>query len=92
MAIVDKDSKVGRFIAHVVPGVIRPLRVLWHEVFSFIFIVLALWAAPSVYREYKQFADGTGSFSRILVPLGWVLVMGYFGVTSYLRGRKISRS
>ena len=39
---IDKRSKLGRFMEHVMPGVVRPLRVLWHEIIGFIFIVLAV--------------------------------------------------
>jgi hypothetical protein len=36
---IDKRSTMGRFVEHVVPGVVRPLRVLWHEIIGFVFIV-----------------------------------------------------
>ena len=32
---------VNKFIGHVMPGVIRPLRVLWNEVIGFLF-----WSSP----------------------------------------------
>ena len=35
-------AKAKKFIGHVVPGVIRPIHILWNQVIGFFFIVLAL--------------------------------------------------
>ena len=49
---IDKHSKVGRFMEHVVPGVVRPMRVLWHEIIGFLFIVLAVIFGSSAIRNF----------------------------------------
>ena len=84
---------VRRFLAHVIPGVIKPLHVLWNEVVGFIFLVLAAWVVPSIVRGIREFnpADA-GSLFRIALSILWTLIMCYFGVSSFLRARKIKRS
>lgn len=89
---IDKDSKFGRFLSHVLPGVMRPLRVLLHEMTGFVFACLFLWSAPSVYRNVREFASGHGDAGRVLLSGFFAAMMAYFGVTSFLRARKISRS
>jgi len=89
---IDKRSKAGRFIEHVMPGVVRPLRVLWHEIIGFIFIVLAVIFGSSAIRNYHQLQSEEISFLRVAVSLVLPLLMAYFGITSFLRARRISRS
>ena len=88
---IDKRSKMGRFIEHMVPGVIRPLRVLWHEVIGFIFIVLAVIFASSAIRNYRLLQSEEVSILRMIVSFFLPVLMAYFGITSFLRARRISR-
>lgn len=83
---------VRQFLGYVMPGVIRPLRVLWNEIIGFLFIVLAVYAAPSVIRNVRQLHTPDGSMFRVGVSLFFAGLMAFFGVTSFLRARKISRS
>ena len=89
---VDKNSKVGRFLEHVMPGVVRPLRVLWHEVIGFLFLVFAVWLGSATIREFRALGTERGSLSRVMVSVLLPLLLAYFGITSFLRARKISRS
>ncbi len=87
-------KKIKQFLAHVIPGVIRPLRILWNEVIGFVFLVLAVWAVPSSIRAYREFAqsgDHDSLFHVVLAGL-FSVIMAWFGVTSFLRARKINRS
>ncbi|MBI1896737.1 MAG: hypothetical protein HYZ57_12085 [Acidobacteria bacterium] len=71
---------------------IRPIRVLWNEVIGFVFLVLAFLAAPSAYRHVRDFnGDGESVFKLLMTGL-FILVMAYFGISSFVRARKISRS
>ena len=81
-----------KFVQHVVPGVIKPVRVLWNEFIAFLFFALAVLAAPSAYRHIRDFDGDPKSFFRALLSLFFALIMLGFGVTSYLRARKISRT
>jgi hypothetical protein len=89
---IDKRSKLGRFVEHVMPGVVRPLRVLWHEIIGFIFIVLAVIFGSSAFRNYRLIQSQEISILRLAVSFFLPLLMAYFGITSFLRARKISRS
>jgi hypothetical protein len=89
---IDKRSTLGRFVEHMMPGVIRPLRVLWHEIIGFIFIVLAVMFGSSALRNYRALVSEEVSVLRLAVSFFLPVLMAYFGVTSFLRARKIGRS
>ena len=89
---IDKSSKLGKFLEHVMPGVMRPLRVLWHEVIGFIFIVLAVMFGSSAFRNYRLLQSEEISILRLAVSFFLPVLMAYFGITSFLRARRISRS
>ena len=77
-----------KFVQHILPGVVRPLHILWHQVIGFCFLVLAIMPVPSVVRSFN---DPKG-FPHLVLSLIFIVLMGTFGITSFLRARKISRS
>ena len=81
-----------KFLSHVVPGVVRPMHVLWNEVIGFVFICLALLTLPSMWRIYKNFDGQAESLFRLGITLGFALIMLIFGIGSFRRAKKISRS
>ena len=83
---------INKFLAHVLPGVARPMRILWNEIIGFFFIVLAVWALPSAIRTLRQFDGDAESFFRVILSFSFAGIMTYFGITSFLRARRISRS
>jgi hypothetical protein len=87
---IDKNSKLGLFLGHVMPGVVRPLQVLWHEVIGFLFLVFAVWLGSSAIRTLRTAEEP--SPGRIMISFILPVVLAYFGITSFLRARKISRS
>jgi hypothetical protein len=85
--------KLGRkFLGHVIPGIARPMRVLWNEVIGFVFISLALLPMPRLWSIYQKYDGQTESMVRMGTTLLFVLIMLYFGIGSFLRAKKISRS
>jgi hypothetical protein len=88
----SKAGLVNRFLGHVLPGVIRPMHALWNEIIGFVFIVLAIWAAPSAWRNIRLVDGNSESFFKAAISVGFALLMVYFGVSSFLKARKISRS
>lgn len=74
---------------HVLPGIVRPLRVLWNEIIGFLFVVLAVMIIASTIRRTANDPDG---FWVLVAGLAFGLVLGFFGLQSFLRARKISRS
>lgn len=88
----NKQGMVNRFLGHVLPGVIRPIHALWNEVIGFVFIVLAIWAAPSAWRNVRLVNGNSESFFKAAISVGFAILMAYFGISSFLKARKISRS
>jgi uncharacterized membrane protein len=88
----NKVGLVNRFLGHVLPGIIRPMHALWNEVIGFVFIVLAVWAAPSAWRNIRQVNGNSESFFKAAISVAFALLMAYFGISSFLRARKITRS
>lgn len=84
---------VKQFVSHVMPGVLKPLRVLWNEIIGFFFIVFGVWFAGSAIRGYQKMDQATdGGLLRVIAPgIGALVMLGY-GLYSFLRARKISRS
>jgi threonine/homoserine/homoserine lactone efflux protein len=83
---------ISKFLSHVVPGVIRPLHALWNEMIGFLFLVFAALSGFYVFRAVRSFDGNLEGLARIVFPGLFGLVMVYFGVSSFLRARKISRS
>jgi hypothetical protein len=66
--------------------------VLWNEIIGFVFLCLAAWAVPSAIRNVRSMQTEQGSMGRAALSLGFLGLMAYFGISSFLRARKISRS
>ena len=81
-----------QFVRHVVPAVIRPAHSLWHEMIGFLFLVLAVMPIPSAIRTIRDLEHGEGSVMRLVVTVPFVLIMAGYGISSFRRARKISRS
>jgi hypothetical protein len=82
---------IQKFLAHVLPNVIRPLQALWNQLIGFIFLVLAAWAIPSAIRNLRQYQGDSESLFRVVLSFSFAGIMTYFGITSFLRARRISR-
>ena len=83
---------INRFLGHVLPGVVRPIHALWNEVIGFVFIVLAIVFAGSAWRSVRALDGTADTVFKAAVSVGFALLMAYFGVSSFLKARKISRS
>jgi hypothetical protein len=83
---------VGKqFLRHVLPTIIKPIRVLWNELIAFVFVVFAVVAGFSTYRALRDFDGDADSLFRVVLTSVFALIMLFFGLTSFLRARKISR-
>ena len=87
----------SQFVKHVVPAVLRPARVLWNEIIGFFFICLSVMFGSGVWRAYDAFRNAppdqaSGDLLRMIMSAFCTLLMLYFGVTSFMRARRISRS
>ena len=92
------NARSGRqFVKHVVHAVLKPARTLWNEVIGFVFFCLAVYCGSGMVRAYMQLGGAppdqvTGHLFRLVLSASATVLMLYFGVTSFLRARKISRS
>jgi len=77
-----------KLMHHIVPSVARPLHILWNQVIGFLFIVLAMVPVPSAVRSYH---DPNG-LPRLTMSVVFIALMGFFGISSFLRARRIGRS
>ena len=85
------------FLKHVVPAVIKPAHTLWNEIIGFFFFCLAVYCGSGVVRSYMKLGSAppdetTGVLVRLSMSAFCTVLMLYFGVSSFLRARKISRS
>jgi hypothetical protein len=78
----------GKFLHHVLPGVVRPLHILWNQVIGFVFLALAGLAIPSAVRDFNK----PDAMPRLVVTLIFIAIMTAFGAHSFLKARKVSRS
>lgn len=75
---------VRRLLRRVVPILHR----LWLEVTGAIFLGLAAFGGLSVWKEWRAYRAG-GPPWQFLLALAFVLMMGSFGVYSFLRARRL---
>jgi len=85
-------ARIRQFLYYVLPAVARPARVLWNQVIGFLFLVLALMAAPRLYRAVQEFDGDLRSLFEVGLSGIFMLVMGGFSISSFWRAHKISRS
>lgn len=81
-----------KFLSHVLPGIIRPLRILWNEMIAFIFFLLAVPAAPKAYDAWKTFDGEPQALFRLLLSSLFLVTMVGFAIMSLFRARRISRT
>ena len=82
---VAKNS--GRLVKHVVPAAVKPLHSLWHEILAFIFLCAAVLAG---FRMWQDRAD-MPPIKFVVMGIFVVVTLGY-GISSFLKAKRISRS
>jgi hypothetical protein len=87
--IIHRAVQLAR---HVIPAVVRPAHTLWHEVIGFCFLALAALPIPSGIRAFRDLDNGNGSLLRLILTVAFVTIMAGYGISSFRRARKISRS
>jgi len=78
-------SLVKSFLGHVIPSIVRPMQIVWNQAIGFLFIVLALVFGYRVIR-------GKEAMGLQLVGGAFVLLIAWYGVSSFWKARKISKS
>jgi len=74
-----------KFVEHVIPAIVRPVHIVWNQAIGFVFIVLAIVFGFRVVRGKEPLG--------IQVVAGlFVLLIAWFGISSFWKARKISKS
>ncbi len=85
-----KTLQLGRkFLHSVIPGIVKPLHILWNEIIGFFFFVLATFIVVGTLRRTAHDPNG---FWPMVAGIAFGLLLAAFGLNSFLRARKISRS
>ena len=80
-------KRAGTFVKHVVPAAVKPVHSLWHEVLGFIFLAVAALGVSYLVRK-----SATLGFAQIAIIVPFIIVTAGYGVSSFLKARRISRS
>lgn len=89
---ITMGGMIRSFLGHVLPKVIQPLRVLWNEMIGFLFLLLAAPAAWSAIKSFRNVDQDSDNLFRAFLAVIFAGVMTFFGISSFLRARRISRS
>jgi hypothetical protein len=87
------EAAFGEF-RKLIPKVWRLARELFHEVMGFIFLALALWftlGSQGLVRTLQSIEEKPDNMPQLLVVVLFVVMFGAFGISSFLRARRISR-
>ena len=74
------------------PGVIKPLHILWNELIGFFFAVFAVVIFGSLVKGIYDFKGDQSSFFRLIMLGIAFIVMAVYGIQSYFKARKIGKS
>jgi hypothetical protein len=85
-------GRARQFLSHVVPGVVKPLRILWNEMIGFVFLCLGIIPLFQAFRAYREFDAGREGPGRLLTILAFSILMISFGLHSFFRARRISKN
>jgi hypothetical protein len=66
----------------------KVLHQLWLEVIGSVFLAIAAVGVVGFIREYTKYAAGKENAERMLLSIGFILLFGWFGVSSFLRVNK----
>ena len=76
-----------QFIKHVLPATVKPIHALWHEVIAFIFLMLAGLVGYKTWQRQDKMHP-----LEVASMLVFIAVMAGYGISSYIKSRRISRS
>jgi uncharacterized membrane protein len=79
--------QAGKFVKHVLPAAFKPVHSLWHEVLGFLFLVLAAAGTWKIVHK-----PGSLEPPQLAILVVFIVVMLIYGVASFRKARRISRS
>jgi hypothetical protein len=87
------EAAFGEF-RKLIPQVWRLARELFHEVTGFVFLALALWftvGSQGLIHTYRSLEENPDGVLRLGLVSLFVLMCAGFGISSFLRARRVSR-
>jgi hypothetical protein len=90
-------NQPGTFLKHIVPAIVKPIHALWNEVIGFLFLSFATifgFRTATYIRQLLRSTDANSgdALLRVVMAGFCTLLLGWYGVSSFRRARKISRS
>ncbi len=85
-------SVARKFIFHVVPAIMRPLRILWNQILGFLFLVIGILVSFRLYARWRDFSGEFGELVLLTFSSAFAVLMCVYALWSFFRARKISRS
>jgi threonine/homoserine/homoserine lactone efflux protein len=82
---------IRSFFAHVLPQVMRPLRILWNEMIGLLFLVISVPFIWSAVKSFRKIDQGGDNLWGALLSVAFGAVMLFCGIHSFMRARRISR-
>jgi hypothetical protein len=67
------------------------LHQLWLEVTGVVFLLMAVFGAADLAREYMKYHAGNAPASRVVVAISFTLAFAWFGLSSFWRVRRKSQ-
>jgi hypothetical protein len=95
MKILRAASAGWGEVLNFVPKLWALARQLFNEVMGMVFLALAvflIFGAQGLIHTYRQLDERPERLWQLLALCGMVLLLGWFGVSSFLRAKKISRN
>ena len=84
-------SHAQKFAQHVVPEVVRPARIIWNQAIGGIFLFFAVVFFTSSFRYFDSKTGVIESPIGLAFSLFLGVIMAVFGVSSFLKARRIGR-
>jgi hypothetical protein len=74
-----------------VPHVVRPAQIIWNKAIGAIFLLFAVLFFGNGYRYFQSLHSDSPNPLGLAFSVFLGTVMGFFGVVSFLKARRLSR-
>jgi len=79
--------QAGKFVKHVLPAAVKPVHSLWHEILGFVLVGVAVSLTVGLIRQ-----RATMEPIKLILIVPFIVVVAGYGISSFLKARRISRS
>ncbi len=80
-----------KFAEHMVPHVVRPAQIIWNKAIGAIFLLFAILFFSNAYKYFQSLHSDAPNGIGLTFSLFLGAVMAFFGVTSFLKARRLER-